>query len=194
MSFTNKKKDFNGLTDEEILNRYFETGNMESLVILYNRYMHLIYGVCMKYFRDREESKDATMEIFEKLAKTLRKETVLNFNGWIYSVTRNHCLTIIRDKKRHLIKDDGLIFMESDSGWHLSDDGIMDDNIEKLHDCLAGLTDEQKTCVELFYLKKKSYREIVSETQYELNKVKSHIQNGKRNLKICIENSGDGKS
>jgi RNA polymerase sigma-70 factor (ECF subfamily) len=147
----------------------------------------------MKYFRDREESKDATMEIFEKLVKTLRKEKVENFNRWIYSVTRNHCLTVIRDRKRHLVTEDNMIFMESGPDWHLSDDGIMDENIEKLRDCLDKLNDEQKTCVELFYMKKKSYREIVAETQYELKKVKSHIQNGKRNLKICIETSGDEK-
>ena len=193
MVFIKIKKDREGAPDEELLKRYFESGDMETLVILYNRYMHLIYGVCMKYFRDREESKDATMEIFDKLVKSLRKETVINFNGWIYSVTRNHCLTVIRDRKRHLLKEDNILFMESDPGWHLSDDGIMEESIEKLRDCLEKLTDEQKTCVELFYMKKKSYREIVAETQYELNKVKSHIQNGKRNLKICIENSGDGK-
>ena len=178
MFFTNKKKDRDNLQDDDLLKKYFETGD---------------YGVCMKYFRDREESKDATMEIFEKLVKTLRKEKVDNFNRWIYSVTRNHCLTVIRDRKRHLMKEDNMIFMESEPDWHLSDDGIMDENIEKLHDCLEKLSDEQKTCVELFYMKKKSYREIVAVTQYELKKVKSHIQNGKRNLKICIETSGDEK-
>ena len=193
MIFINKKKDREGLPDDVLLKKYFESGDMEYLVVLFNRYMHLIYGVCMKYFRDREESKDATMEIFEKLVKTLRKESVSDFNRWIYSVTRNHCLTVIRDKKRHLLKDDDIIFMESDTGWHLSDDGIMEENIEKLRACMEQLNDEQKKCVELFYMKKKSYREIVAETRFELNKVKSHIQNGKRNLKICIENSGDGK-
>ena len=193
MIFINKKKDREGLPDDVLLKKYFESGDMEYLVVLFNRYMHLIYGVCMKYFRDREESKDATMEIFEKLVKTLRKEPVSDFNRWIYSVTRNHCLTVIRDKKRHLLKDDDIIFMESDTGWHLNDDGIMEENIEKLRDCMEQLNDEQKKCVELFYMKKKSYREIVAETRFELNKVKSHIQNGKRNLKICIENSGNGK-
>ncbi len=193
MLFVNKKKEITDIPDEEILKIYFETGDMESLVILFQRYMHLVYGVCMKYFRDREESKDATMEIFEKLVKTLRKETVMNFNRWIYTVTRNHCLTVIRDQKRHLIKDDGSLFMETGTIWHPGDDGIMEENIEKLRDCLEKLPGEQKTCVELFYFNKKSYAEIVAETRFELSKVKSYIQNGKRNLRICIEKSDDGK-
>ena len=190
MLFVNKKKDTEELPDEEILNQYFESGDMESLVILFNRYMHLIYGVCMKYFRDREESKDAVMEIFEKLVKTLRKETVKNFNRWIYTVTRNHCLTVIRNHKRHLLREDDPVFMETAGHWSPDHDGIMEENIEKLRGCLEQLSAEQKTCVELFYFSKKSYAD---QTRFEPGKVKSYIQNGKRNLKICIENTGDGK-
>ncbi len=193
MLFVNKKREVNELPDEEILKIYFESGDMESFVLLFQRYMHLVYGVCMKYFRDREESKDATMEIFEKLVKTLRKETVKNFNRWIYTVTRNHCLTVIRDKKRHLLKDEGTVFMENELIRHHGDDRIIEENIDKLRGCLQKLPEEQKTCVELFYFNKKSYAEIVAETKFELSKVKSYIQNGKRNLKNCIESSDDGK-
>ncbi len=194
MLFPSKKRDTALLSDEEILRKYFESGNMDNLVVLYSRYSHLIYGICMKYFRDREESKDAVMEIFEKLVKALRKEKVNNFNGWIYSVARNHCLMAIRDRKRHLLKEKDGIFMESEDQRHLSDDGIMDQNLDKLRGCIEKLSAEQKACIELFYFNRKSYAEIAVETRYELNKIKSFIQNGKRNLKICIENSGDEKS
>ena len=63
----------------------------------------------------------------------------------------------------------------------------IDKKEDKLEDCLKQLKDLQKKCIDLFYLKEKSYLQISSELHVTLNAVKSHIQNGKRNLKICLE-------
>jgi RNA polymerase sigma-70 factor (ECF subfamily) len=56
-----------------------------------------------------------------------------------------------------------------------------------LEKCIETLGDEQKQCVKLFYLQEKCYKEITESTGFDMNKVKSYIQNGKRNLKICME-------
>lgn len=193
MFFIKRNRSSQPVADKDLLEKYFESGEPEYLGILFSRYLHLVYGVCMKYFRDRDESKDAVMEIFEKIFKVLRKDKVEDFNRWIYTVTRNHCLTSLRDRKRHMLKDEGLIPVESEENWHHKDDGIMEENIEKLRKCLETLPEQQKTCVELFYFHRKSYRQIMDETRFEENKVKSYIQNGKRNLRICIEKSENGK-
>ena len=52
---------------------------------------------------------------------------------------------------------------------------------------LEELNPEQKQCLILFYLEKKSYQEISENTGFSLMQVKSYIQNGKRNLKILLD-------
>jgi RNA polymerase sigma factor (sigma-70 family) len=193
MLFINKKKRTEEVTDAVLLEKYSSTGNIDFLGTLYNRYMHLVYGVCMKYLKDRDDSKDAVMQIFEKLVILLKNEKIRDFNHWIYTVTRNYCLMILRDQKRHSLKEEIHVFMETEEIPHLGNDGIMEEDIEKLQDCLGTLPDQQKTCVELFYFEQKSYREIAELTMFDLNNIKSYIQNGKRNLKICIENKKNGQ-
>ncbi len=141
----------------------------------------------MKYLKDEESSKDAVMQIFEKLFVDLRKHEVSNFKSWLHSVTRNHCLHILRDSKyqNQKLKDfsnseeevmENQLFLYQDSV------NVLEDRVADLERELGNLSKEQRVCVELFYLKDKSYQEIADETGYSLNQVKSYIQNGKRNL------------
>ena len=147
--------------------------------------MHLIYGLCLKYLKSREDSQDAVMAIYEKISNTLRTTEVKHFKSWIYMVSKNHCLMELR--KKHPEKT-GDVFMEIDSSVHLyEEEDVVEKQLDSLDECLEELKNEQKTCVDLFFLKKKSYKEIEDETGLELKKVKSHIQNGKRNLKLCLE-------
>lgn len=192
MFLINKKKDGSQVPDNTLLERYFDSGNMEWLGTLYNRYIHLVYGVCMKYLKDRDNAKDAVMQIFEKLTETLRREKVRDFNKWIYTVSRNHCLMTLREFKKRTEKEDPLIFMENAGVLNHGDDGIMEKNIEILRECIETLPENQKTCIEMFYFGQKSYREISESTRLDMNNIKSSIQNGKRNLKNCVEGKTDG--
>lgn len=177
-------------TDAEYIAAYQASGDLNVLGELYSRNMEMIFAVCYKYLRDEEESKDATMEIFEQLVNDLRKHEVSNFKSWLHSVARNYCLMQLRARKveiggLQIIEED---FMENEADLHLNDEKlIIEGNLEKLEGCIKKLDKEQKTCVELFYLQEKCYKEIADQTGFDLNKVKSYIQNGKRNLKICME-------
>lgn len=141
----------------------------------------------MKYLRDEESSKDAVMQIFEKLFVDLRKHEVSNFKSWLHSVTRNHCLHILRDSKyqNQKLKDFSNSeeeVMENQQFLYQDSVNVLEDRVADLERELGNLSKEQRVCVELFYLKDKSYQEIADETGYSLNQVKSYIQNGKRNL------------
>ncbi len=177
-------------TDAEYLAAYQATGNIELLGELYERYMEMVFAVCFKYLRDEDESKDAVMQIFEELVVKLRSHSVDNFRSWLHSVARNHCLMHLRSNR---LQTEGVDFFEDSSVEnepfeHQSDEPFeMEQNLSKMTDCLETLSDEQKTSIRLFYLEEKCYKEITDLTGYDLNKVKSYIQNGKRNLKICIE-------
>jgi len=178
------------LQDNELIRRYKESGQLEILGELYKRYMTLVYGVCLKYLKDREESRDAVMQIFEKLVTTLKEHEVEHFKSWLYVTSRNYCLMQLRAKKGKNFEEISQYLMETGSLVHLDDEPDMESNLSKLELCIQKLAAEQKQCVTLFYLQQKCYKEIVQLTGFDDNKVKSYIQNGKRNLKICMEENG----
>ena len=177
--------------DLSLVAAYQESGDLEVLGTLYNRYMHLVFGVCFNYFKDEEQSKDAVMQIFEELIKKLRVHQVQNFKSWLHVLTRNHCLMALRKSSKNptvSIEDN---FVENDEFVHLDIDNTKETQLTIMEKCMETLSEEQRKSVDLFYLQEKCYKEVADITGYDMLKVKSYIQNGKRNLKICIEkNSG----
>jgi len=180
-------RDYRAETDSDLVAQYKRSGDLAVFGELYNRYMALVYGVCVKYLKDRDDSKDAVMQIFEKLVTSLRDHEVLNFKSWLYTTARNHCLMQLRSKKGKNFQELSPVLMESGSTAHLEDEPETEINIVRLEKCIELLGEEQKQCVKLFYIQQKSYKDIILITGFEDSKVKSYIQNGKRNLKICME-------
>lgn len=172
-------------SDSDLIRAYQSQDDQDALGALFQRYMHLVYGLCLKYLKSREESQDAVMSIFEQLSKKLKTQEVTYFKSWLYIVAKNHCLMVLR-KKTSQKEFNGLV-MENEAVLHPNDENDIDNDLDALKDCLEGLKDKQKECVSLFYLKQKSYEEITNVTSFTLNEVKSSIQNGKRNLKNCLE-------
>lgn len=175
-------------SDLELIERYKKTHNNEILGVLYERYMHLVYGTCLKYLKDPEAAKDAVMNIFEELMTKLRTHQVDNFRSWLFVVSKNHCLMQLRKASRTLTTEIPVSLMQSEEEIHLN--GVMEKekHLNDLEDCLNRLPDEQQRSVRLFYLENKCYNEISDITGMEWNRVRSHIQNGRRNLKICMDN------
>jgi RNA polymerase sigma factor (sigma-70 family) len=173
--------------DEELVDLYRKSGEIAIVGELYNRYTAMTYGVCLKYLKDREESRDAVMHIFEKLISTLKDHEISQFKGWLYVTARNFCLMQLRAGKNKKFEEISPFLMESEEDVHLQEGPEIESNLSKLEGCIDRLPEEQKQCVRLFYLDKKCYKEITELTGFDLNKVKSYIQNGKRNLKICME-------
>jgi RNA polymerase sigma factor (sigma-70 family) len=177
----------NDLPDKELVTEFRMTGNLETLAILYQRYMDLLYGVCLKYLKQPESSRDAVMHIFEELVEKLKKHEVDNFKSWVYTLARNHCLMQLRTPKNLKTTEFKADIMQSEEDVHLNGALQREENLEKMERCLQTLSAEQKITVELFYLQNKCYKEIAELTGLEWNKVRSYIQNGRRNLKICME-------
>ncbi|WP_343531189.1 sigma-70 family RNA polymerase sigma factor [Pedobacter sp.] len=177
--------------DLSLVAAYQKSGDLEVLGKLYNKYMHLVYGVCFNYFKAEEPSKDAVMQIFEELVSKLRIHQVQNFKSWLHVLTRNHCLMALRKSSRNptVTMEDN--FVENSDFVHLDIDDTKETQLTIMEKCMETLSEEQRRSVDLFYLQEKCYKEVADITGYDMLKVKSYIQNGKRNLKICIEkNSG----
>lgn len=178
--------------DAELVSHYRETGDNGVIGIFFKRYYHLIYGLSLKYLKDEEDASEAAMQVFEQLYSSLKQHEVTNFKSWLYSVAKNHCLMILR-KKNHTVRLDtahyqnlGDDFMEFGDTFSLYPYGNGNDQEAKLKLALEELPDEQKICIEMFYLNDLTYKEISEKMNFSMNQVKSYIQNGKRNLKIIL--------
>lgn len=175
-------------TDKELLVAFKATGDINLLSTLYQRYMDLVFGVCLKYFKDAERCKDAVMDIFDELNTKLRVHEVENFKGWLHVLARNYCLMQLRSPRNIKTTEFNPVFMYSQQNEHLNGEALeKEENFKKLEQCMDTLPEEQKQSVMLFYLESKCYNEIAEITGFDWNKVRSYIQNGKRNLKICME-------
>ena len=183
-----REKDNTNLSDAELVSLYRLGGDLKVLSQLYQRYMELVYGLCIKYLKDSEKAKDAVINIYEELVPKLRQHKVSNFKSWLFTLSRNHCLMQLRKEKgKHTVEiaDD---FMQNAELLHLDEVKQKEEQLNSMEDCLEKLAEEQKICVTLFYLEGKCYNEITELTGIEWNKVRSYIQNGRRNLKLCMEN------
>lgn len=183
------------LSDLELIEHYKRKLDQKYLAELFVRYTHLIMGVCMKYLKNEESAKDAVMSIYETLSDKLQISDVKNVGAWLYVVTKNRCIGILR-KQKHLDSEQKkwVEDMEIELNERPVSEYSLEAQLVALEECIRQLNKEQEKCVGLFYLKKKSYQEITNLTGYNLKKVKSYIQNGKRNLKLCIENKIEAKN
>ncbi len=191
------KKKHKPESETDLLREYRQTGDLSILGKLYEPQMEMVFAIAMKYFKDEDEAKDIVMALFEELIPKLRVHEVENFKAWLGMVARNYCLMELRKKpveisnfELHNADEDENIsnnFMEISNLEHHTDSLDLEQNLTKLEDCLQTLNLEQKQSVELFFIQEKTYQEVSQLTGFEINKVKSYLQNGKRNLKICLE-------
>ena len=183
-------KPVKALSDEELLDEFKKDFGQEWLAQLYLRYTDLVYGVCVKYLKNAEGAKDAVMNIYQELLLTLQTHEVQHFKSWLYVVAKNHCLMQLRKEKKMITVEFTPGVMQSEDFTHLDSVLEKEHELKKLESCIERLPAEQRQSIQLFYLENKCYNEIADQTGYEWNKVRSLIQNGRRNLKICMEKNG----
>jgi RNA polymerase sigma factor (sigma-70 family) len=175
------------LTDAELVLAYKNTGDLNLVGALYQEYMDLVYGVCLKYLKSPENAQDSVISIFEELVTKLQKHEVDNFKAWLYTLAKNHCLMRLRSEKRQIVVNVDVELMQSEENVHLNGELEKEENFKKLDYCLGQLQEEQRKVIELFYMQGKCYNEIAELTGMEWNQVRSYIQNGRRNLKLCMD-------
>jgi len=174
-------------TDQELLAAYRQKADLQVLGQLYGRYMDLVYGLTLKYLEDPEAAKDAVMQIFEELVLKLQQHEVEHFKSRLYTVSKNHCLMQLRSGKTKKTVQVPEEFMQYEENGHLNGSMLKEVQLQLMEKCLQKLTGEQQEAVSLFYLQQQSYHQIVEKTGMDWTKVRSLIQNGRRNLKICME-------
>ena len=171
------------LDDADLVQLYRQSGDSQHLGTLFKRYSTLILGVCLKYLKNQAEAEDAVMEIFEKLHLDLKKGEIGYFKAWLYAVARNHCLMKLRKAGLNVEFPEELPPIAAEESDF---DPEKEASLQQLEQALPLLKTEQRTCIDLFYLQEKSYKQVATETGFTFNEVKTHIQNGKANLKKIL--------
>lgn len=178
-------------SDAILLDLYKKTKDTKWMGILFERYALLVFGVCMKYLKQVNDAQDATQQVFEKAFSEIQKYDVVYFKSWIYSIAKNHCLMQLRGKGHQPVLFESFpedMLERTDSQVSsIQNENWLEQQSAELIMALQELSSEQKICIELFYFQKLSYKEIEQKTGYTFQQVKSHIQNGKRNLRIILE-------
>ena len=200
------QKDRNTASDEALIREYQESGDKELIGELFNRYYHLAYGTCLKVLKNKTESSDLVVVIFEKMIEKLRRVEVHHFNSWLYSFCRNECVNYIRRQQLKRRKTEAWVEQHSQGEVSMANEEILqlceqelleeeqanqeeDENRRRVRKALRKLTREQRICISLFFFKGKSYQQIAEKTTFSLAQVKSYLQNGKRNLKKMLEDT-----
>lgn len=169
-------------TDEELVAR-IRDGHRASLGFLWDRYAHLLLGTAMKYLKDHEQARDAVVDVFERLPRTLSEHDVKLFRPWIHAVMRNHCLQLLRKAKPDVHDERTLANITEEEG---DDRSLREASLEQLEEAIDRLNEQQRTCVRLFYLERKCYQQVQELTGHSYDQVRSHLQNGRRNLKLML--------
>jgi len=186
----NLSNNISKLSDEELIVKFQKSGNKRCLDTLFDRYSHLVYGLCLTYFKDPAQSKDTVLEIFEKLMDKLKDTDIRKFKPWLFTVSKNYCLNQI-EKEQVKTKNEREFFLTQKTGQleEINEGAaeIKEERLQALLKAIDALKPEQKVCVELYYLKQKPYQEVSEITGYTMMQVKSYLQNGKRNLKILMQ-------
>ena len=185
------RKKYSSLSDEDLILLYKKEKSNLIMDNIYKRYGHLLLAIAIKYVRNREEAQDIVMNLFEKLGDKIAKHDIQNFKSWLHTTLKNECLMHLRKTKKinstTTIENLEDVVSESDSEEFYN---TKEKVFNQLESSLAELKNEQRKSVELFYLENKSYVEIAEILNISLNNVKSAIQNGKRMLKLKMENKG----
>jgi RNA polymerase sigma factor (sigma-70 family) len=174
-------------SDDEIITAYKESKDPEYIAILFDRYCHLVFAVAMKYLKNEDDSKDTVLKVFEKLPSDLIAYNILHFSAWIHTVTKNHCMKFLSSRKFYSSKTENIAADIEE------EDDFKTIYLPHLEKAILELNDEQRICIDLFYLQNLSYTEVSERSGFSMNQVKSYIQNGKRNLKIILTKKANEK-
>ena len=177
------------MSDLALLQTFRRTQDSRWLGYLFQRYTVLVFGVCMKYLKHEEDARDCTQQVFEKAFQEIPKYEISYFKSWVYQVAKNQCLMKLRAKGNisSAITEN---ITNATVQEPAAEQAIQKEKLLKsMEEALQTLSTEQRNCIERFYLLQESYQQISEATGYSLSQIKSYIQNGKRNLKLRLQQS-----
>jgi RNA polymerase sigma-70 factor (ECF subfamily) len=182
-----KRKNYHKFSNEELLESYRESADTEALGILYERHLEMVFATCQRYLGEEAAAQDAVLDIYEQLCEKVKLHDIQNFENWLFILSKNHCLMFLRKRKTNVhVSIDDFNDLEANEETSNEEHQIAETELKSLESCIKNLPNDQKQAITLFYLEEKSYKEVSEIMKEDVTKVRSYIQNGRRNLKICM--------
>jgi RNA polymerase sigma factor (sigma-70 family) len=184
---------FKAMSDEDALEQYLASQNVNYFNLLYDRYTNKVYAKCMSMLRDQELAEDATQEIFVKILLSLSKfNGKSKFSTWLYSITYNYCIDQIRKEKNEnfvQVNDFSRIDKVDDDMYESE---IKETNVFRLKEVMDKMNAEDKCILLMKYQDELSIKDICNILDKTESAVKMKILRAKEKfLKIYKDDFGE---
>lgn len=178
---------YSAWSDDELVKSYQKSGDVARIAVLFDRYADVISLICLNYLKNKQDAEDSFMDLFEQVCQDLKKTEVTHFSAWMNAVVRHHCLKVKRQREKWTttgVEEHAEDTWKEEFSFHEEN---APNSSRAIENAMLTLKPDQAKCIHLFYTEQKSYKEISEMLDLDMNTVKSHIQNGKRKLKIELE-------
>lgn len=185
------------MKDEELVKRV-KSGDLEAFEEIISIYEGKVFGLIAHMIKNQNEIEDIAQEVFIKIYKNISKfQGNSSLYTWIYKITVNLCLDVIRKKKEVIYLDEKIKLNDGEVEFQIPSDEKNQEQIyeekelkEKMRSCIDKLPDKQKVMIILRDIKGMSYEEISEITNIKLGTVKSQINRARLKLKELLEKDG----
>jgi RNA polymerase sigma-70 factor (ECF subfamily) len=173
-------------SDEEIVAEYLSTQNVAYFDVLYRRYSTKIFGKCISLLKNEMQAQDAMQDIFMKILLNLSKFSGKSkFSTWIYSITYNFCIDLIRKKKKDksiLVDDISRVHDTPDDD--IEDRFLLETSVNRLKVVLEKIPIDDKSVLMMKYQDDMSIREIGEVLDKSESAIKMKIKRAKQKFKL----------
>ena len=172
------------LTDEQVVSKYCQTRDDRYFDILYNRYGNKVFAKCMSILKDPTQAEDAMQDIFIKIILSLAKfQGKSKFSTWIYSITYNYCIDLIRKNKKRNVELNESLIEDEDRVEEVSDKELLEIKIERLDKLMNLAPAFDRTILMMKYIDNLSIKDISNVIDKSESATKMSILRAKHKLK-----------
>ena len=160
-------------------------GNAQMIQEIYNRYHRLVYGIAFSILKNKEDAEDVMQIVFSKLYSIDKSKLPKEKAGtWLYSVTKNEALAILRRKGEYVSLED---IYNCENTRNEIDSFIDKESYNKL---INKLSQKEQEIVSLKILSKLTFQEIAEMLGESENTIKWRYYKAIYTLRITLSNLG----
>jgi len=158
----NTDSGFSKYSDSDLIARYLREQNSDYFTQLYRRYAGKVFAKCYSMLSDEGLARDATQEIFIKVLLNLARFTEQSsFSTWVYSITYNYCIDLIRKKKKMPLQfTEDVSRVSTEKEVDIPDSVLLEMKQERLEKVLDLLPEGDRAILMMKYIDDMSIKEI----------------------------------
>lgn len=178
------KINIKSLSDQRIIELYLDSQNPTYFSEIYERYSGKVFGKCLTLLRDSALAEDAAQDIFTKIflkLSSFNKDAM--FSTWLYAITYNYCIDIIRKDKKSIFSDMDEKNLKDVSDDEIGDRELKEMEIEELKKALNKIPQDDQAILLMKYHDDMSIKEICDLLDKSESAVKMKILRAKQRVR-----------